>query len=124
VERFILHAYRRLVCHFAASEEQTNNAEAPFVLICTAGRQREREGVKQGGREREEGWRRQAVFLLTNYLNTLRLLLHGNGSGSVLQHIHTHILAYTVFLLATFCFNHKIRTFYPLRHNQCMYVSV
>lgn len=30
-----------------------------------------------------------SVFLLTNYLNTLRLLLHGNGSGSVLQRILT-----------------------------------
>jgi len=113
---------------FVISLPAKNKQTMPRRHLCLsaqqAGREREREVVKPGGREREKGWGRQAVFLLTNYLNTLRLLLHGNGSGSVLQHIHTHILAYTVFLLATFCFNHKIRTFYPLRHNQCMYVSV
>lgn len=72
----------------------------------------ERVSRREGKRGREEEKEKESrvedgsVFLLTNYLNTLRLLLHGNGSGSVLQriltatptahtpHTHTHTCIY------------------------------
>lgn len=85
----------RLVCHLAAGIKNNNRKQTMpssrhlrlSAQQAVRGGSRERVSRREGKRGREEEKESGSVFLLTNYLNTLRLLLYGNGS--VLQRILT-----------------------------------